>query len=209
MENNLRKITTISLQPGAVWAYSREHRKQLVDSLVSIASTADGSCEIFLTIEEDSTMIYVYRNGELAYEEAIVSDDDATATVGKLYVRFLAKAAGEDPEPEIPRETLEDDIYEREDELCSAMEDFLNVAVEGFFDAYFGYDADISQEIVDCVCRHLAEEYGVSVRWPRFEIGKDGSETYVEFPYEDLASGQPNEETQKSQEEEEEYGMYE
>ena len=194
MEDNLRNITCISLQPGAIWKYSREHREQLEESLVSIASSTDGSCEIFLTIEDDSTMIDVFRGEDMVYQEAIVSDEDAVATVRKIYAQFLPDVSysGGYQGTGYTRQELEDDMYDREEELCSAMEDFLNVAVEGFFDAYFGKDADVTQEIVDLVCKHLADEYGVSVRYPRFDYDKAGNETYVEFPYEDQEEEKEN-----------------
>lgn len=186
MSGNISSITTIALKPDEVWKYSREHKKQLEESLVSIASSRVGNCEVFLTIDKNSTMIYVFQGENLVHEEAIISDEDAETAVSKIYTRYLPDGAEQDGE--CSREELEDDMYERESELCSAMEDFLNVAVEGFYDAYFADDADIAQELVDSVCRLLAVKRGISVRYPRFEYDKDGGESYVEFPYEFLAS---------------------
>lgn len=205
MDDKNAKVVAISLNPADVWRYSLEHKKQLEESLVSIASNAKSGWEIFLTIENDSTMIYVYDGeDQLVHEEAIISNDDAILTVRKMYERYLGydgpdDSDGEDEDEEFDfRSTmheLEDEMYEREMELYDAMYDFLSIALDNAISVYFGRDEedDAVSGMVDSVCRILAVKYGISVRRPSIETDKNGNEVYVEFPYDELTTEEEEE----------------
>lgn len=189
-----KSVTVIYLQPSEVWKYCLQNQRQLRDNLVSIAENKSVGNEVLLTIEDDVTMVYVYCGDKLEYEEAIVSTEDATKVVRTIYEKYItsATASEEADEAEEPdRVALEDDMYERETELHDACYDFLNTILEYASECYLGEDIeDAIQETLDTVCRKLAKDFGISVRRPMYICVDDDPETYVEFPYDRILTGE-------------------
>lgn len=191
-----KSVTVISLQPSEIWKYCLQNQRQLRENLVSIAENKSVGNEVFLTIEDDLTMVYVYCGDNLEYEEAIVSTEDATKVVRKIYEKYITSATSgekddEDEDEEPDRVALEDDMYERETELHDACYDFLNTILEYASECYLGEDIeDAIQETLDTVCRKFAKDFGISVRRPMYICVDGEPETYVEFPYDGILTGE-------------------
>ena len=81
-------------------------------------------------------------------------------------------------------------MYERDDELCLAMADFLAIALQegdndgtNILEAY-GYEA--VDEILDGFLKELSEDYGFHIYRPMIITEKEsGCEVFTEFPYDE------------------------
>lgn len=88
---------------------------------------------------------------------------------------------------------LEDDIYQREDELECAVYDALTVFVGMNPEEMFGRDISvILEDMVEDICVYLAENYGISTYRPRWEEDEEDEQTCVfsEYPYDKLAESE-------------------
>lgn len=132
-----------------------------------------------------------------------MSEDDCTTVAKKFYTRYLFPVMITDgkyiPE-DVPDETeedgdetwmdMEDTMYERNDELCLAMADFLAIALQegdndgtNILEAY-GYEA--VDEILDGFLKELSDNYGFHIYRPMIVTEKEsGCEVFTEFPYDE------------------------
>ncbi len=80
-------------------------------------------------------------------------------------------------------------MYEREDELYMALQDFLAVVLqekeEGITVADL-YGNDMVEEILDHFLEYLAKEMCLEIYRPMFKLDEEtGSEIYTQYPYEE------------------------
>ena len=134
----------IHIPADAVWGFFQESRKRLNKEMVLIAENTDTEYAVYLTEENDLPVLAVAKGDEKTeYKEHCVSEDDCTTVAKKFYTRYLFPVMITDgkyiPE-DVPDETeedgdetwmdMEDTMYERNDELCLAMADFLAIALQ-------------------------------------------------------------------------------
>ena len=195
----------IGLKPKQVWEFYNKNIARLADEMVSIAKNDHTRCEIFLTEEEGVPMISVYNDDKLVYEEGAVSEEDTEKTVREIYKKYLlplvtvvsnepkkeeadTEEDGEEVyDEEVTRIDQEDQIYEREDEIYLAFQDFLQVLAEDDYSIKdtFSEDAEVN-EIIDHIVEFLAIDHGIRIRRPMFIVDSDsGIEEFCEYPYEE------------------------
>lgn len=196
----------IGLKPNQVWDFYNKNLARLADEMVSIARNDQTGYEIFLTEEESVPMISVYKDDKMVYEEGAVSASDTERTVREIYQKYLlpmvvvvskdktpkeetpVEEDGEEPfDDEMTRMDQEDQIYEREDAIYLAFQDFLQVLAEDDYSIQdtFPDDAKVN-EIIDHILEFLAIDYGLRIRRPMFIVDTDtGVEDFSEYPYEE------------------------
>ena len=194
----------IHIPADAVWGFFQESRKRLNKEMVLIAENTDTEYAVYLTEENDLPVLAVAKGDEKTeYKEHCVSEDDCTTVAKKFYTRYLFPVMITDgkyiPE-DVPDETeedgdetgmdMEDTMYERTDELCLAMADFLAIALQegdndgtNILEAY-GYEA--VDEILDGFLKELSDNYGFHIYRPMIVTEKEsGCEVFTEFPYDE------------------------
>ena len=196
----------IGLKPNQVWDFYNKNVARLADEMVSIAKNGHTGYEIFLTEEEGVPMISVYKDDKMIYEEGAVSESDTEKTVREIYQKYLlpmvvvvtkdnkkneettTEEDGEEPsEEEMTRMDQEDQIYEREDAIYLAFQDFLQVLAEDDYSIKdtFQEEAEVN-EIIDHIVEFLAIDHGIRIRRPMFIQDTDtGLEEFSEYPYEE------------------------
>lgn len=195
----------IGLKPNQVWDFYNKNVARLSDEMVSIAKNDHTGYEIFLTEEESVPMISVYKDDKLVYEEGAVSEADTEKTVREIYQKYLLplvavvskepkkeettteEDGGEPSEEEMTRMDQEDQIYEREDAIYLAFQDFLQVLAEDDYSIKdtFQEEAEVN-EIIDHIVEFLAIDHGIRIRRPMFIQDTDtGLEEFSEYPYEE------------------------
>ena len=184
--------TTIHVKPEEVWSFYQKNAEQLAEQMVSIAENEDTGMNVYLTEDSDSPQLVVTDNNDkVVHEEYLVSQRDAEHSAKKIYEKYVVPidAGGdeEDNDEEITRSDMEDAIYEREDEILMAFEDFLEVLMEENRDTiYDGYHDKQFDDLLNKVVRTIAVDSGVRVRRPMFLIDeRTGLEVYTEYPYEE------------------------
>lgn len=195
----------IGLKPNQVWDFYNKNVARLSDEMVSIAKNDHTGYEIFLTEEESVPMISVYKDDKLVYEEGAVSEADTEKTVREIYQKYLLplvavvskepkkeEATTEEDGEEVSDEEMtrldqEDQIYEREDAIYLAFQDFLQVLAEDDYSIKdtFQEDAEVNA-IIDHIVEFLAVDHGIRIRRPMFIVDEDtGIEEFSEYPYEE------------------------
>lgn len=213
----------IHIPADAVWGFFQESRKRLNKEMVLIAENTDTEYAVYLTEENDLPVLAVAKGDEKTeYKEHCVSEDDCTTVAKKFYTRYLFPVMITDgkyiPE-DVPDETeedgdetwmdMEDTMYERNDELCLAMADFLAIALQegdndgtNILEAY-GYEA--VDEILDGFLKELSDNYGFHIYRPMIVTEKEsGCEVFTEFPYDEYdidGEDEPDEEDETETEE--------
>lgn len=192
----------IGLRPNQVWEFYQKNAARLTEEMVSIAK--NDIYEIFLTECEGVPLVSVYKNDKMEYEEGAVSASDAEKTVREIYQKYLLpltvvvtdnkvtsdKKDNRQPEEENEECTIgdqQDQIYEREDAIYMAFQDFLQVLTEDDYDLKdtFGDGSEVD-EIIDHIVEMLAVDHGLRIRRPMFINDFDtGLEVFCEYPYEE------------------------
>lgn len=184
----------IHVKPEDVWKFYNRNAEQLADQMVSIAENEDTGINVYLTEDSDSPQLVVTDNNDkVIHEEYLVSHPDAERSTKKIYEKYVVPidttpaSDDEDDDEEITRSDMEDAIYEREDEILMAFEDFLEVLMEESRDVlYDGYHDKQFDDLLNKVVRLIATESPVRVRRPMFLIDEvTGLEVYAEYPYEE------------------------
>ena len=187
----------IHVNPGDVWDFFDKNLARLAKEMVLIAENEDTDYSIYLTEDQNYPLLSVYKNDLKLYEEGVISRTDCEKTTKGLYTKYLFPlvvtskdfdSASEEAllfgEP-ASKQDIEDEIYERSDELYLATIDFLQVLL-GYRDPdmLISEYGDITEEFLDSTCEFLSEEYGIPIFRPMFVVDEEtGDETYTEFPY--------------------------
>lgn len=80
---------TIVCQPGDVWDFYEQHRKELEEVQGLIASNEETNHEVYITEDYGYPVIMVYRDDVLVYEESIVNEQDCQETALQIYMKYL------------------------------------------------------------------------------------------------------------------------
>lgn len=181
----------IHVKPEEVWNFYQRNAEQLAEQMVSIAENEDTGMNVYLTEDSDTPQLVVTDNNDkVVHEEYLVSQRDAEHSAKKIYEKYVVPvdaSSDEDDDEEITRSDMEDAIYEREDEILMAFEDFLEVLMEESRDIlYDGYHDKQFDDLLNKVVRLIATESPVRVRRPMFLTDEaTGLEVYAEYPYEE------------------------
>ena len=189
------------ITPKDVWDFFIKNEKRLSEEMVLIAENEDTGYAIYFTEDKGFPLFSVQRDDQKEYEEGAISDDDCIRTAQTLYAKYLYPVTvyqsprhpgdyEEIDDQQDLRDAIEDEIYEREDTLRLAAQDFL---VELFccntypeLEAQTAeYGVNFIDEFVDFVCQGLMDEYAISIYRPTWEMNEDtGEEVFSEYPYE-------------------------
>lgn len=178
----------IHIPADKVWQFFFENRERCVKEMIEIASNDETGYAVYITEDSGYPMFLVCcEDGEPECEVGAISQKDCTEIAEKFFACYLfpvveKRELAEDEGYDAQRQELEDEIYEREDELRLALCDFLQVASEGA-DTFDHDEPDVS-EMLDYILEYLAVERCLSVRRPTFITDPNtGEEYYAEYPY--------------------------
>lgn len=196
----------IHVPADKVWEFFQENKKRLKEEMVAIAENEDTEYTVYLTDEEGYPLFVVCQGDEDAeYEEAAYHAEDCETTATRFYYTYLfpvvidsEKSYPKDYDPEddddymTPQE-MNDNIYQREDELRLALCDFLQVVLQEKGDSpdiEEEYGSAMIDEILDYFLEYLGFDCCLPVYRPMFITDEDsGCELYTEFPYDSCAPG--------------------
>ncbi len=195
------KGVKIYVPAGELWDFYVENSERCAEEMVLIAENTETGYAVYMTEEDGNIMFSVCKGEEEPeYEEYATNDDDCETTAKKLFLRYLFPVIIVDgrtvpQEEDLPdgmqslsRQDVEDEIYEREDELFMALQDFLAVVLQekedGLTVADF-YGDDMVEEVLDHFLAYLAKEMCLEIYRPMFKLDEEtGSEIYTQYPYE-------------------------
>lgn len=188
-----------------LWSFYLQNIDRCEREMVLVAENIDTEYAVYITDEDNELKFSVCKgNGQPEYEEYALNKDDCVNTAKKIMLRYLipitfvnGKAVIPDDFPEglkddeelaWSRQDMEDEMYEREDELDLAIKDFLTtVFQEPDSDRLMAnHRQDFIDEVLDDFLHILAKDYGCEIFRPMFiEDEETGCEVYTQFPYED------------------------
>lgn len=200
----------IHLKPSEVWPFFVANKARLGKEMVAIAENEETEYSVYLTEDKGSPQLSVYKQNSKQYEEPAISELDCADTAKRIYLKYLFPVVISTPDydgndddevpdltPDEEIQNCEDTIYEREDELVFAMQDFLAVLLSCKDPTQVSelYGEEIIDELLETFCRLLADEYMISVYRPSWVKESDGSESFVEYPYLDVDDEDSNDVT--------------
>lgn len=172
------------------WSYFNEHKEELKISMHKIAGNEEFGVEVFITEAEEYPIIVVTADGEEVWSEEAVSKSDCENSLKRVYDIYLTSSvldtlAGSDDDRLSDLE-IEDTIMEREDELSSAVFEFIEAVAPNEFEALVDNIDEAVEDIKDHFLEYLARKYGFRIYRPMFLEYDDGVEEFTEYPYEDM-----------------------
>lgn len=178
------------VKPDDAFGFFVDNRDgQLANENVLIAENADLARRIYLTESNGQPYISCYEEDAVEYEGCLRAGD-LSVCLEKIYEAFLAydpyMVSDEEIDDELDameHQRLEDEIYERNDEIYQAYLDFFDVITDGKARTYEMKDRSGLEESLEEVLNLLGQEHDIPIRAPMLVADENGVEEYVEFPY--------------------------
>ena len=192
-------MKSIYVQPNEVWAECKKI-SQMGNSTELIAEYPDAGVEIYLNTVELSGRhfpeIEVQFDGESTETETCYSEYSCKDTVSKFYDIFLDDQnliayveeelfAEDKSDDEVERiDTASVAIEVREDELNLAFTSLMQVVAE---DSVSDYPTkEMIEDLKEHVLEYMYRKHGLEIYRPMIIQYEDGTEEYMEYPYESL-----------------------
>lgn len=194
----------IYVHSNELWGFYTQNKKRCQEEMILIAENTDTEYAVYMT-DDDGTLMFSVCKGEKEpeYEEYVLDADDCEASVKKLFVRYLIpftvideRAAlsdssvynTDDDELSLSWQDLEDEMYEREDELDLAIKDFLAVVLQEPDGETISteHGEEFIQEVLHHILEYLTNEHCLQIYRPMF-LNDDNTDNkiYSQFPYEE------------------------
>lgn len=189
-----------------LWSFYLQNSDRCKKEMVLIAENTDTGYAVYVTDEDGTLMFSVCKGDESPeYEEYALNAEDCASTAKKMMLRYLIPFSivngrtvmpdnlpdgldDDDGELALSRQDMEDEMYEREDELDLAIKDFLAVVLqEPDSDRLVAnYQQSFIDEVLNDFLSILAKDYCCEIFRPMFiEDTETGCELYTQFPYEE------------------------
>lgn len=147
---------------------------------------------IYLTEEDRGNAmlpsIVVYLNGSELYEECAVNENDCTQTVRKVFYEYLTEERLVNKILEADAEDHEEEIDNREDELDTAVFDFISEVMGEPVDITLGKTKaeEIYEDFKEHALEYLARKWKLNIYRPMILEDENGEEFFEEYPYDVL-----------------------
>lgn len=189
----------IHIPANEVWSFFYKNKERCKEEMIEIAYNDETKYAVYLTEDDGYPMLSVcHGNDEPEYDEGAISKDDCTETAKRIFERYLFPVTvyneknvisqSNGSEYKVKADTqqeMEDEIYQREDELQLALCNFLQIVFENEDDDILNtYGEAIINEILDYFLEYLGAEHCFPIRRPTFVSDPEtGAEFYTEYPY--------------------------
>lgn len=184
----------IHVKPDDVWSFFNRNKARLSEEMVAIAQNEETNYIIYITEDASAPLFSVCRDEEEMHCESVLTEINCSQVVKRLYLKYLFPISvtmdTEFPPDELYDDPLiaqdmEDEIYEREDELNCAALDFLEVLL-GYRDIdeiSVVHGEDFVECFIEDVCKCLSKR-DIYIYRPMVLIDEETGQEYVEeFPY--------------------------
>ena len=182
----------IQCEPAEVWAVFQREKEKLRTIMWQIAENEELGVVIYLTEEDRGNAmlpsIVVYLNGSELYEECAVNENDCTQTVRKVFYEYLTEERLVNKILEADAEDHEEEIDNREDELDTAVFDFISEVMGEPVDITFGKTKaeEIYEDFKEHALEYLARKWKLNIYRPMILEDENGEEFFEEYPYDVL-----------------------
>lgn len=175
----------IIIEAKDVWNYFTEHRKELIEDMITIAENTDFDVTIYLTNEDDLPYLMVESDNINSVQINIEDEESCGSIVQEAYKQYLTEnilsiiAAEQEAE-----EDIELIIEEREGDI----DGFILRLLEDLFgdDEQIIYSEEVDDIVEDCkehFLEYLYRKHNLSVYRP-MELEDDEGVFFEEYPYE-------------------------
>lgn len=201
----------IHIQPVEAWGYYIKNQERLEEELVEIASNEETKTSVYMTDEDGTPYLYVYRNDKKIFQSECSTIYTTERNLRMIYAKYLTPLrvvvggktddeeddSTDDEDDDAPISELDamsdaefqDMIDEREDVIYAAIQDLIAVLTEDDVCAleFSGEDDDSVDNIVDHIVEYLAIKCGLRIRRPMNVIDDEsGLHVRTEYPYEEF-----------------------
>ena len=188
----------IERAPTEVWGLFNRKKQELSAIYERIACNSDIGIEIYLSAEERGTgsfpCISVFQDDSEIYSEVCLDEIDCERTTKKIFDEYLSaerlinRLADESDE-----EGQQEEIENREEELCGVTMDYISALMDESIDALGADESfEIAEDVLDHMCEYLYRKHGISARRPMILEDENGEEFFEEYPYECMEFDDPD-----------------
>ena len=200
--NNFENVR-IFIPPNELWKFYTQNKGRCQKEMILIAENTETCYAVYMT-DDSGTLTLSVCHGDNApeYEERVMGNADCEASAKRLFTRYLiplieinGKSAligditgdVDDDDFNPSMQDVEDEMYEREDELDLAIKDFLAVVLqEPDGEAVINeFGETFIQEVLHHFLEYLTNDHGIQIYRPMFFEDDSGYEIYSQFPYEE------------------------
>lgn len=202
----------IHIQPTEGWGYYVANKKRLVEELVEIASNEETNTSVYMTEEDNSPYIYVYRNDQKIFQSACRTAYETERNLRVIFAQYIIgisvvmddteqKSDGNQNEPvkesdgtddvpvcseldDMSEAEFKDYIDEREEVIYAAVCALIDVLTEDDTSKleFDKSEGECLDDVVDHIVEYLAIDCGFRVRRPMI-IVEDESGLNVRTEY--------------------------
>lgn len=180
----------VFVSASEVWGYFWKHKSEFEKSMHKIAGNEEFGVEIFVTETEEYPTVIVTVDDEEVLVKKAFNERDCEEVVREIYDDYLTskvlKVLSGSVDDDLSEIELEGMIMEREDELSSAVCEFIEAVVPNEFEALVDDLDEAVEDIKDHFLEYLARKYGFNIYRPMFLEYEDGKEELSEYPYKDM-----------------------
>ena len=182
--------TTVTVGSSNIVEYFKQNQYKLACEYDTIAENEDYGIVIYLSSTNGRPTVTVFADEDQC-SEIITNLESLENVVKTTYDTYLSSKAvdalialDESDETELDEDELRSiEIDERETEIDTAVDDFLNVALQTY-----GVDTSVIDEVHDDIKEHFLEylyrKHGLEIYRPMYLEDEDGEDFFEEYPYE-------------------------
>ena len=198
----------IFIEAEDVWDYAQENLEMLKESRRIVASNTAYGVDIVISVEDDDTpylcvevddeeecgkylcdRVQANKVARSYYDDYLTSDFYETMgiEITSTADEDVDEDVTEDEEEELDEFRLNEiAINEREDELDMAVQDFVELVMEGDVSTYVELDDEVLQDLKEHFLEYMYRKHGVNIYRPMYLYDAGGIQRFTEFPYENM-----------------------
>lgn len=179
----------ILVEPEDMYEFFQEHRPELSEDSILVATEEKYGIEIFLEAQGGHPALSVMIEDNPEYTEMCVGEPDLRYTASRIYDDYLYNYVNNyacmSIEKEEEKEPIAgEEIYARELDLEDATCAFLEVALENSGISSISLTDDEVSDIMNHFLEYIARRHEIDIYRPMFLETEDGGVDFEEFPYE-------------------------
>lgn len=183
----IKQSTETIVKPENIWKHFEEHKSKLREIMEPVAINDEYDVIIYLTNENELPCLIAESSNFKNQEHRIKDEKSCTETARMVYNLYLTEQIimvimneeeDEDTEPDV-----EDEIFEREADLDSFVERFIEDAFEGDPILYSNKLQSVVEDCKEHFLEYLYRKHGLSAYRP-MELEDDDGVFIENYPYE-------------------------
>lgn len=190
-------MTEIIIEACDVWDYAHEHMDVLMEKRHIIARNDDFGVEVIISVEDDGApYLAVEVDDEEEFGKILTDRVQANLVARQIYDEYLTSKvyetlglSGEENTDNADDDDMlleEIEIEEREDELDTIVENFVEQVMSGDITTIKEVDEEVLKDLKEHFLEYMARKHKIEIFRPMYLYDKSGEKHFTEYPYENM-----------------------